>query len=71
MIKKDYLEMSPFAKFISISADYKQLSLSIEYLLKNESERKNMISNGYEWVKDKTWDNVVNLYLKLWKVYHL
>jgi len=60
--------MTPFAKFISISSDYKQLTLSIEYFLKNEAEKENMINNGYDWVKDKTWNNMVNLYLKLWKV---
>ena len=65
-IKKDYLEMAPFANFISIAADYKQLSLSIEHFFKNERERKNMIDNGYRWVKDKTWENLVNIYMNLW-----
>ncbi len=66
LIKKDYLEMAPFAKFISVSAGHKQLSLSIEYFLKNEEEREKMINNGYSWVKNKTWDSLVNTYLSLW-----
>lgn len=67
-IKKDYLKMTPFAKYISISENYKRLSLSIEYFLKNEVERKNMTKNGHSWVKDQTWGKMVSLYLKLWKI---
>src|SRR3989344_274253 len=70
LIKKDYLEMTPFAKFISISSDYKQLTLSIEYFLKNEAEKENMINNGYDWVKEKTWDNLVNMHISLWNKSH-
>ena len=65
-IKKDYLGMAPFAKYISISKNYKELSDQVEYFLKNRQEREKMINNGYSWVKDKTWDNLVNIYMNLW-----
>ncbi len=68
LIKKDYLEMAPFEKFISISAGYKQLSLSFEYLLKDIQKRENMINNGFDWVKNQTWDKVATTYLKLWEI---
>ena len=64
-IKKDYLYMSPFAKFISIGKNGEEIATEVEKYLKNE-----LIINtqgGYVWVKDKTWENMVNLYLKLWK----
>jgi len=70
-IKKDYLEMAPFAKYISISKNYKELSDEIEHFLKKESEKNLMISKGYDWVGDQTWEKMIDLYLKLWNVYHL
>ncbi len=68
LIKKDYLEMTPFTKYISISKDYKELSSSIEHFLENKSEKEKMINNGYGWVKNQTWENMINIYLKLWKI---
>jgi len=70
-IKKDYLEMAPFRKFISISKNYKDLSDEIKYFLRKESEKNLMISKGYDWVGDQTWEKMVDLYLKLWGIYHL
>ena len=66
-IKKDYLEIVPFAEFISVSADCEQLSLSIEYFLKNDKKRNKMIDEGFNWVKNQTWENLTNLYIHLWK----
>ena len=65
-IKKDYLEMSPFAKDIIIENSAKGLVEKIEYYLSNLQEEKEKIENGYLWVKDKTWENLTEIYLKLW-----
>ena len=66
-IKEDYLKMAPFADFISISKDYRELSDRIEYYLKNEQKRSKMIDQGFSWVKNETWGKMTNLYINLWK----
>ncbi len=65
-IKKDYLKMAPFVKFISIAKNYQELSSQIEFFLKNESERNQKIMGGFYWVSGQTWDKVVEIYLRLW-----
>lgn len=66
-IKKDYLEMTPFAKYISISKDHKDLLNQIEYYLKNNQNRNEMVDRGFNWAKNQTWDNLVLKYMKLWR----
>lgn len=65
-IKKDYLYMSPFTKFISIGKNGEEISSEVENYLKNP--KKIDTQGGYEWVKDKTWENMVKIYLKLWAI---
>jgi hypothetical protein len=63
-IKKDYLQMSPFSKYIFISKSPNEIADALKAHLLN---KKIFDSNkGYNWVKDKTWEYMVNLYLKLW-----
>lgn len=66
-IKKDYLEMTPFASFISISKDYKKISKEINNYIQGESNID--VKKAYEWVKNQTWEEMVIIYLKLWKIY--
>lgn len=66
LIKKDYLETSPFSKFISINSNDKELSLSIEYFLKNQSKNNQKIIKGFNWVQSQSWDKIITMYLKLW-----
>lgn len=66
-IKEDYLKMAPFAEFIIIEKTPEDLSKKVIYYLKNEKETEGLINSGYEWVKKQTWENVVNVYLRLWK----
>jgi glycosyltransferase involved in cell wall biosynthesis len=63
-IKKDYLEMAPFAGYISISKDGEQIAKSVENFINKQSNID--VQSAYGWVKDKTWENMVNQYLKLW-----
>ncbi len=65
-IKKDYLGMAPFAKYISISKNYKELSDQIEYYLENKKKNNPMIDKGFVWVKNQAWSGIAAIYLKLW-----
>ncbi len=50
-IKFDYLNMAPFAKYITIFKDYKEVKTL----------------NGQEWAKQQTWERMADIYEKLWK----
>jgi glycosyltransferase involved in cell wall biosynthesis len=66
-IKEDYLKMSPFAKHIVIADNPQNLARKVKYFLGNEEELKKFTKSGYEWAKNQTWENIVNIYLDLWK----
>lgn len=66
-VKKDYLKMSPFAKFIIIENSAEKLKKKVLYFLSRPKEAERLKNNGYDWVKNQTWDNVIKVYLKLWK----
>jgi glycosyltransferase involved in cell wall biosynthesis len=62
-IKKDYLQMAPFAKYISITSD----AVLIANAVSAYTEKKNLeVPRAYLWVKNETWEKMVNLYLRLW-----
>jgi glycosyltransferase involved in cell wall biosynthesis len=62
-IKKDYLQMAPFAKYISIAGDSGVISRAVSsYIGKKNLE----VGRAYLWVKNETWEKMVNLYLRLW-----
>lgn len=65
-IMKDYLEMTPFSKYISISSGWQEIRDELNTNILNESEKNIQINKGYEWVKNQTWENMTDLYLKLW-----
>ena len=65
-IMKDYLLMSPFAKYISVSSSGEDIADKVILSLKVGKDSKK-IDKGYEWAKKQTWDNMVNIYLKLWQ----
>jgi glycosyltransferase involved in cell wall biosynthesis len=67
-VKKDYLVMSPFAKFIIVENNPEELAKKIIYYLNNPKKADKLINQGFKWVKDKTWENVEDTYLKLWKI---
>ena len=63
-IKKDYLQMAPFAKYISITQD----AVLISNAVSSYKDKKNLeVARAYLWVKNETWEKMVNLYLGLWK----
>lgn len=66
-LKKDYLRMSPFAKYILIFSNKKKIVDFIISVISEPHKFKSMQENGQKWAKSQTWDKVVSLYLNLWK----
>ncbi len=66
-VKKDYLEMTPFAKFIITADTSDKLARKVMYFQKNPKQAKKFIDGGYKWVKSQTWESVADIYLKLWR----
>ncbi|OGH09850.1 MAG: hypothetical protein A2152_01845 [Candidatus Levybacteria bacterium RBG_16_35_6] len=62
-IKKDYLTMTPFKKFISIEKNAEEIAID---LLKEIDKEK--IEEGYEWAIKQTWEKMASDYLRLWRV---
>lgn len=62
-IKKDYLEMTPFSKYIKIVGSKEEIAIGLEDILKRDN-KKNIL--GYAWVKENTWEKMSSIYLKLW-----
>ncbi len=65
-LKEDYLKMSPFMKFIVVENDSSKLADKIGYYLDHKNEAQEKGNKGFELVKDKTWNTVADVYLKLW-----
>ena len=66
-IKEDYLRMTPFSDYISISSNSDEIYKELEKFLSNETLKNEKIKKAYDWVKDKTWENMVNIYISLWQ----
>ncbi len=64
-VKKDYLQMTPFAKYISISKNSTEIIKEFNAYKINNSNIN--LDKAYDWVKDKNWEGMVNIYSKLWK----
>ena len=63
-MKKDYLQMTPFAKYISVTSNGALINNAVS-AYKN---KKNLeVVRAYLWVKNETWEKMVNLYLGLWR----
>lgn len=67
-LKEDYLKMSPFLKYITISNSSSELVSKISFYLDNVKEKEKLIEKAYKWVKEHTWEEVTSIYLELWKV---
>lgn len=67
-VKRDYLLMAPYAKNIIIADSSKELADKVIYYLSNPKKEKEKINNAFEWVEKQTWEKMVQIYLKIWKV---
>lgn len=65
-IKKDYLEMAPFAGFVSISRNGEEISNNFQDLINGKSRID--VDKAYTFVKTETWDKMTKTYLKLWSL---
>jgi glycosyltransferase involved in cell wall biosynthesis len=66
-VKEDYLKMAPFAEYMVIAETAEQLSEKIQYYLENPQKETKLINEAYKWVQKQSWEEMVNLYLALWK----
>lgn len=66
-VKEDYLKMAPFTKFIIIENDPKRLAYQVEKIINNPDIEQEMIKNAYEWVRKQTWEEMINIYISLWR----
>lgn len=64
-IMKDYLEMSPFKKYIQIAKDEKEIAHFVEKSL-DKGPAINKIKEGYGWASKQTWGKIQDIYEKLW-----
>jgi glycosyltransferase involved in cell wall biosynthesis len=64
-IKEDYLKMTPFSKYISISPNAEEMIVEVNKYIKGKSNIN--VNKAYDWVKDKTWEKMTDNYLNLWK----
>jgi len=65
-VKEDYLRMSPYAKWIIIENQPEAIAKRVEETLANPKIEEKMINDAYKWVKKQSWEEMVNLYLRLW-----
>lgn len=66
-IKRDYLEMSPFKKFVVICGSAEELAEKLFYYIRHPQTELRLTESAYLWAKDQTWEKVADVYLKLWK----
>lgn len=66
-LKEDYLRMSPFAKFVIKGDDPQKLAEKIIFYINQKHFAEKLITAGYTWAEKQTWDEVITIYLNLWK----
>ncbi len=63
-LKKDYLLISPFKKYIYIENSVSKITEMLTSKVFNTKK----IEEGYSWVQNQTWESIVDTYLNLWKI---
>jgi hypothetical protein len=67
-LKEDYLRQAPFSKYMLISNSSLELVSKISFHLDNPRMGEKLVEKADEWAKKHTWNEMVNTYLKLWKL---
>lgn len=67
-IKKDYLLLSPFKKYVIFGNNPIDVSEKLIRIIKNPKQETEMINNGYAWAKEQSWEKVAGIYERLWKI---
>lgn len=65
-LKKDYLYMTPFKKWIVIAKNSDELCSKVECFIKDPAYERKLVKEAYNWVKNQTWEKLANHYIKLW-----
>ncbi len=65
-VKKDYLFMTPFSDFISITKDDNALSDEIVFHIQNQHVAFEKTKKGFLWTQKQTWERLTDTYLQLW-----
>jgi glycosyltransferase involved in cell wall biosynthesis len=66
-LKKDYLEMTPFASYIAIAETVDDVVSVMKEMYLNPNRTQKMIEAGSRWAEKQTWEAVTSVYLKLLK----
>ena len=66
-LKRDYYKLSPFTKWIFVSDDPNEIAKRIEFYRKDSKAKEKTVSEGYNWVKEQTWEKLTKEYLLIWK----
>ena len=66
-LKKDYLMMSPFSKYSICEETAEKAFDKLKFFILNPNRLQTMIHEGNVWAMKQSWDDVTNLYLKVWK----
>lgn len=67
-LKEDYLRMAPFSKYIIIVSSVSELASKVIFYFNNLKIKEEMIESAYAWVRRLSWGEMINTYLKLWKI---
>lgn len=67
-LKRDYLEMSPFVKWITMTDNPHHVAQELKKQIENPLYHVDNITHSYEWVQNQTWEKVKELYYSLWRV---
>ncbi|MHA1284708.1 MAG: glycosyltransferase family 4 protein [Promethearchaeota archaeon] len=68
ILKKDYLELTPFKKYIFISKNPNQIAKEIINLAEKQNKINEKIKKGYIFALRYTWNRIIRIYEKLWKI---
>jgi len=68
VLKRDYLLMTPFNKWIVVEKNPKILAKKIEYYMNYPEKSKTMVEEAYDWVQKQTWENMAKMYESLWGI---
>lgn len=66
LIMKDYLTETPFKDFISISQNEDGIARDFITHFEDPILTEAIVKNGFEWIKEQTWDKMTKTYLSLW-----
>lgn len=71
-IKEDYLELTPFADWITIVSSAQEIA---DAVIRNNSQNENQAKNrdkklmlAQEWSKKQTWEKMADNYFELWQI---